>query len=113
MSEFQVAQGLKYKRFAIAMFELTAHLLKMSSPAHIHRFPDIYHILDDDLKRKLVYAWSLPHNPRFVGKLQMVHDIASSLKGPYPIKSMAAYIVRTVRQIVTVNILFWLTACFN
>ena len=74
--------------------------------AHI-QFRDLYKPLDDDLKWDLEYAWSLPHNPRFVGKLQMVQDLALPLSHPLPNpnldKSKIAYIVRTIRNIVTVS----------
>lgn len=67
---------------------------------------DIYRILDDGLKQDLIYAWSLPHNPRFAGKIQMVLHIASSLSSatdPIPVRLLIAYVVRILREIVKVG----------
>ena len=105
--EFFCLKGLQIftfpSSFALNANTPPAHNMVHTQPSQFH---DIYHTLDDDLKQDLEYAWSLPHNPRFVEQMQMVQEIAQSYDAsltPNLEKSMIAYILWTIRKIVTVS----------
>ncbi|KAF8965657.1 hypothetical protein BDZ97DRAFT_1918208 [Flammula alnicola] len=62
---------------------------------------DLYKVLDDELKHELAHAWSLPHNPRFMKKLQMIQDLAESIHAtPDLLKSRIAYIIQRIHEII-------------
>ena len=64
---------------------------------------DLYSLLDDNLKYKLAYAWSLPSNARFITKMKTIQDAANELSPATEFKSRIYYLIRNIRETVIVS----------
>jgi len=75
----------------------------------LHRFlsspnRDLYSLLDDDLKYKLEYAWTLPLNTRFITRMKSIQDgVNELLPATECLKSSIYYFIRRIREIVIVS----------
>ncbi|KIM35090.1 hypothetical protein M413DRAFT_32762 [Hebeloma cylindrosporum] len=62
---------------------------------------DLYALRDDDLKHKLAYAWTLPANARFIGRMKSVQDgVNELLPTTELLKSRINHFIRQIRNIV-------------
>ena len=65
---------------------------------------DFHFILDDDLKYKLAYAWSLPSNNRFIERMNSIQDAVNHmLPAAQFLNSRIYYLIRQIRQVVMVS----------
>lgn len=65
---------------------------------------DLYSLLDDDLKYKLAYAWTLPVNARFIMKMKGIQDgVNDLLPATKCLESRIYYFIHRIRETVIVS----------